>query len=155
MLQQIVHQLDTELERLQAIRDIVAGLHSAPLQTEIASLDTDPDLYTSAELPSEPTRPKKTQRSPRTAKKASKPEKHEDKEKPAAELRALKSSIPAGPVVVSAQSLARERETRAAGKTSAASKVRSPETDGAALDALTRSLANRWRVGTDSSPHTS
>ncbi|MGI4830778.1 MAG: hypothetical protein ACRYFU_21690 [Janthinobacterium lividum] len=154
MLQQIVHQLDAELERLQSIRNIVAGLQSAPVLTEVTLTEVDLEPQASPEEMPESAPRERGQRRPRSVKTVSMTEKRSEKVKQIIELRALKSSIPAGPVVVSAQSLARERETRAASKATAGSPVSSPETDDAALNALTRSLANRWRVGTDSSPHT-
>ena len=139
LLQQIIHQLNVELDRLQSLRAIVAGLGApAPRAgsadpTRVARLAPEPPSNAS------PVRPRRTS----TRSKPARPQ----PQKPL-EFRALSSSVPSGPVVVSAQELARERELRRSAKPVAPQAEEEPVTSEAALNALTRDLAIRWRSGT-------
>lgn len=115
LLQQIVEKLDAELDRLRAIREIVSRLQSEPVV-----LIPDPIVVEAAapeELPQAPAaEPESAPKRPRVAKKATAkltPRSTGRRGRgPAPEAHALAKAIPAGPVVVSAAALAKERQAR-------------------------------------------
>lgn len=142
LLKQIITQLDTELDRLQKLREIVADLLSpsvpiAPmadlLDTVAASEVPEPALLPEDEpsrIGSGRVRGVFRQRGTRV------------KRQRPAEPSALTSAIPAGPVVVSAQALARERDLRAKAQVPSSKQIEEPT-----LEAIGRDLAARWVTG--------
>ena len=153
LLQETLRLLDAELERVLRIRDIVAGLAKGPalpeaeLKQEIALM-----AQAEAELPQEPEPSKQAPK--RSLLRRSFTRRTVTPKPP--EPRALSSTIPAGPVVISRQALAREREMRVVHPSGA--DVTNPQPieivppDGAALESLTNDLARRWLSRSVGSP---
>ena len=138
LLQHIVHQLNVELERLQTLRSIIARLGAPIARTKsLAPESFAPQL---PELPDRPPQSRPQRQRRRSKPLAPRPQK-------ALEARALANSVPAGPIVVSAQELARERELRRAAKPVPQQVNEAPVQSEAALDALTRDLSARWLSG--------
>ncbi len=159
LLQQILHQLDGELTRLQTMRRIVADLAKAPaivkrLTPKIEQLlriekgreikvEVQPaPVAVSPEQPRRRGRPRKNPlaaapaniRLPRAPRHAARTR--------ITEHSALSKAVSAGPVVVSAAALAQERETRATLKAAmAANSAPAPEVP---PEMLARDLAARW-----------
>lgn len=159
LLQHILHQLDGELVRLRSLRTVVAGLARSPavLRTLTPKLDQllKPESAAGAAVAvvasapaRRPGRPRKTSETAvvrarpagvsRAARTTPAPSKGEPK--------ALSKALSAGPVVVSAVALARERELRASAK--AAAQVESEAAPALALRSETsaRELAARWLI---------
>lgn len=143
LLQQILAQLDIELERLQKLRAVVAGLRRPARRAPKLAPEPDPVPAIEPAAPSpvskeEPHRRVRRWRiSPRPTRTPASP-----KSVRAVETTALTSAIPAGPVIVSATDLARERERRAKVRLAA---VAAPAVrEEVNLEALTRDIAARW-----------
>ena len=144
LLKNIVARLDAELERLEALRGIIAGLAQSRLpDLPLVSPSEREDMrtHTVTEIPGEappllptilaPVKP----RVPRAVHR-----------KPSAEKRALQSAIPSTPVVVSAATLAREREMRPAApapRKPEPVRVAKPADEGPSLGALIRAMETR------------
>lgn len=141
ILQQILTALDTELDRLGSLRTIIAGL-SKPLKIDLppnpdvdasAAADTDAqpiDVLIGAKL----TRRKRSF----SAKPVTRPAARSKAAAPPAS--ALSHAVSHGPVVVSANQVARERQARL--------EITSPaKTPPADPDLVARNLAARWLSG--------
>lgn len=134
LLQQIVSQLDEELERLQAIRKVVAELtRSPPLVRNLAPrieeiLVEEPVVRAKTRLG----RPRK-QRSSATAR---------TEQKPAAPT-AFSRPVHEGPVVISLAQLEVEREKRALAQ---ASQMDADSQKEQSVESLTRDISARWMM---------
>ena len=103
LLQNIVEKLDAELDRLQRLRDIIAGLRGAPAL--VASLAAAADVAEPAQVAVEV----QVQHIPAHMPREGRRMRSRVVEKP---HTALTSAIPARPVVVSADALARENAAK-------------------------------------------
>ncbi len=144
LLKNIIARLDAELERLEALREIVSGLAQSRLPdlplispSERENMRTHTVTESSGEAPTllptilAPVKP----RMPRAVHR-----------KPLAEKRALQSAIPSAPVVVSAATLAREREMRPATpapRRPEPVRLAKPVEEGPSLGALIRAMETR------------
>ena len=143
LLQHIIGQLDAELARLAALRKIVAGLEKAnPVISQIIPKATDDreQLAPAAtdEVVNTEVLPARRVRAARV------PSERRSRRAPAAETTALGRAIPGGPVVVSAEALARERATRVATTRTSAEQNKAPHEN---AETLTRNLSARWLSG--------
>ncbi len=154
LLQQIIAQFDVELDRLYRLRTIVAGLQSPPMFMEMPqeepALQPETRAESSAEItaivietpmPSESKTPEaparqRMHRMPRQRLAAP------AKSQQAAGPSALTSSIPSGPVIVSAKALAEELQLRSKNRTPPAALETTQ--DDTKLESLSRNLADRW-----------
>lgn len=141
LLQQVLDQLDSELNRLFTLREIVRSLqdvseaieHLVPVAAQPASAQVpvaQPEVIpvTATKVVSRRGFMKRTRKITRTA-----------------EPTALTSAIPAGPVMIPAGALALEREARRASR--APEKAEAAEATSATpevADAFVRSLTQRW-----------
>ncbi len=151
LFSEILRQLDAELDRLKAIRTLVAGL-AEPLPIE----EHLPGLHGSSKLDAtgirnavgvaatEPVVPSRAEAVPVTvlppSRRARQPYQPRTKSQGKPEPRALTSTVPTGPVIISPQALAREREQRAG-------KAAQEEQEAAAAvspSSLAQALAARW-----------
>lgn len=139
LLQQAISELDVELNRLRAIRSIVAGLATAATQPRHPQppshglRETEP---ASREVPTAPTQRRRV-RKVRAARmlKVSTPKPRE--------TTALGGVVPSRPVAISVQALQRERDDRAV-VVKAEEPGRADIVPQVALDALSRDLTARW-----------
>ena len=175
LLQGILHQLDAELDRLQALRAIVAELAALPVALRRLPAQLGLDLNAEIAPPPEPKRKRGRPRknpsavpsasaagvaqaiAPQPAKpqKPSRPKKPSGtrplKRKASAEPEPVEAAVlgrtqRSGPVVVSAAALLREREERAAAK-AAAVPGKDPSLEPEVRPELfARELAARWLV---------
>ncbi len=151
LLQSIVVELDRELQRLQEIRSIVAGLDRTPalvkkyIEPAVASgtpvyKNMKPTVAAAA-LVVEKAKPR---RKPRAD--AGKPrERGTPKPKSSAEPGALTRNVLSGPVVFTPARLAEEKAKREQSR--AAQVPANPAQPPEDLDALSRSLSARWSTG--------
>ena len=103
LLQNIVEKLDAELDRLQRLRDIIAGLRGGPAL--VPTLDAAEDVAEPARVPAEVQVQHIPARVPREGRRM----RLRMAEKP---HTALTSAIPARPVVVLADALAKENAAK-------------------------------------------
>ena len=151
LLQQIVSQLDAELDRLRNLRAIVAALAKSPVLVKRVSRKLDELLQAKPEArpaPAEMQAPKKAlpEKPVVERRKAERPEKAPKKR---AEPVALSRALSAGPVVISAQALAQERERRTMVH-AAENKEATPQVTGENAESLARDLTSRWLTGRSS-----
>ena len=172
LLQQIVYQLDGELVRLKSLRSVVAGLAKSPavvrglqpklerlLQTEPLKAKSNPVQTVKVErvtVPAEPVAAAGTARRrgrPRGLRvdgaKNAEPLVRIQRRAKLSEPTALGRAASAGPVVISAAALTREREARMAVK--AASAFQSPREAEPEVrpEVIARQLAARWLASPD------
>ncbi len=148
---EILRQLDAELDRLQAIRTLVAGLaEPLPIEKHLPGFHSSSKLAPIGMLPAlhavaaEPATPSQPETVPVTvlppSRRARRPYQPRMKSQGKPEPRALTSTVPTGPVIISPQALAREREQRAG-------KAAQEEQEAAAAvspNSLAQALAARW-----------
>lgn len=172
LLQEILHQLDAELDRLQALRAIVADLAALPVALRRLppqlGLDLNAETAASPEPKRKRGRPRKSSApapsasaaevaqaiAPQPAKpqKPSRPKKSSGSrplKRKAAEPEPLEAAVlgrtqRSGPVVVSAAALLREREERAAAKAAAVPGKDSSLEPEVRPELFARELAARW-----------
>lgn len=144
LLQKIVQQMDIELDRLYKLRAIVAELaHPVASFQEIA-----PEVEAASPVVEAPTQERSLPSLRRT--RAYAPRGPRAKSSPTPEATALSSRIPTGPVVVSAQSLARERESRTPViPKPETSTPTAPAVDAQGSENMARDLARRWLTNGD------
>ena len=149
LLQQIVRQLDAELERLTSVRKVVAGLQKTSGLIQNLANELEKTLRPS--VPSEVKVAPRPRGRPAKARAVSAPT-PTAKPKTPPEPTALTSAIPARPVVILPQALARERASRTVAKapvvvqSPAAVKTPVEAAQEEAPDSLVRSLSLRWRT---------
>lgn len=146
LLQQIIHQLDGELVRLQSLRGIVAGLSKSAAIVRSLEPKIDKLLKAEVKVPEPPARrgrPRKNVEAPVPA-----PSKLRVPRMPrlgrSTEPTALAKFTPAGPVVVSAAALAKERETRVSAKAAAPKGHDADRKVEVRPEMFARQLAARW-----------
>ena len=140
LLQSIVLEIDRHLNRLVALRKIVASLKKTPAVVRNLPVDLPTPLQAepaSLGAPKRSITPRRRQ-SPRKTPSVR-------KISPEVGPLVLSSSIPAGPVVVSPRQLQEERERRVA--MGAQTAVADLPVKGVDLDEMSRSLSARWFMG--------
>ena len=157
LLRHIVEQLDAELDRLKALRRIVAGLQSAPFLPETPdarareqrTVEGPQKIHDGGEPAALVAASAATYRTVSSVRRRiSRPGGSQTSATPPlsvpAEQRALTSAIPAGPVVVSAKALAQERAVRqslhAERESTGDTGMQTPEDP----ESVARNLALRW-----------
>ncbi len=169
LLKQIVRQLDAEMDRLERLREIVAGLQSSLILVPVvpfeAASDAVPDdilstLRHDAPEPQSVPQPEpvaKKQRKPRKLAAPARPKPPRVLKAVSTLARTLTSTIPAGPVVISPEALARERQKRLTAQAKSTAEQTSEEARPASApetartpDALVRHLTQRWLSGSAS-----
>ena len=146
LLQHIVQQLDAELDRLHSLRKLVVTLQRSP----VAVRNLDQQIHDAVAPAPEAAPVRELVQKPRHRGRPRKPEppaaKMPSKRRTSAppEPSALTSAIPAGPVVISAAALARERTARQEAAAAAHEASLAPESN---PETMVQDLTARWLSG--------
>ena len=143
LLRSIVLDLDRHLDRLLALRKIIADLEETP--TTVRNLPVDSPRMLNPE-PAPPKVPKRIlkPRKPRSLREEPTPKK---KLIPEIDLLVMSRSIPTGPVMVSRRQLEEERQRRLTPQTQTVLVVADALAETVDLDRMSRTLSARWFIG--------
>lgn len=143
LLRSIVLELDRHLDRLLALRKIIASLEKTPVAPCKVPI-TFHSLLTAEAAPHQVAKRFIKLRKPKSLHKAPAPK---NKVVPEIAPLVMSRSIPAGPVVVSRRQLEEERQRRLTPQTQTVPAVADALAETVDLDQLSRTLSARWFMG--------